>query len=230
MHNGRIIIIDDDVDFVRTVREYFRDHGFEVASVTDSSVSTSLNFANFDIALIDLQMPCRSGFEVLDLLDGTHSLFVIVISGHDDLDNRIAALQHGADFFLPKPVFLEELRLVCTGALGRRSAQRDQLVEWSLFRADHRIQGPADLNLKLTTAEYIILRHIMDASPGVALKESIIDAVDATGSRKLSGEYRSIEVIISRLRKKCGDLGYILPVKALRNSGYVFHERCRVID
>ena len=115
-------------------------------------------------------------------------------------------------------------------AMGRRSARRDHLTEWVLVGADHRIQGPGDFSLKLTTAEYIILRQIMRASPGVALKEEIINAVDATGNRKSSSEYRSVEVIISRLRKKCGDMGYILPVKALRNSGYVFHERCHIVD
>jgi two-component system OmpR family response regulator len=114
-----ILAIDDDQAFITDLKAYLQAQGIGVATISDSILSSALDFEKFRIVLLDLNMPGRSGQKVLAGIPAARRPVVIIVSGHSDLDTRIRLLEKGADFFMPKPVDLTELSLICRRILGR---------------------------------------------------------------------------------------------------------------
>lgn len=218
-----ILAIDDDLAFITDLKAYFQRQGISVATITDPILSSVLDLAKFKIVLLDLEMPGRSGQEVLAGLPACQRPIVIIISGHSHLDTRIRLLEGGADFFMSKPVDLTELSLICRRLLGRQVTGSEHTEHWGLSRSKHALSAPDGTVFGLTTSEFRILELLFEASPNVVAKESLAKAVTAREGPSAAAFYRSLEVMISRMRTRFSRPDLPLPIKALRNVGYIFH-------
>lgn len=218
-----ILAIDDDQAFITDLKSYFRSEGIGVAIISDPFLSSALDFAKFKIVLLDLDMPGRSGLEVLVGMSPNQKPIVIVVSGHSDLETRIKVLDKGADFFMPKPVDLTELSLICRRILGRLITDAERDKPWGLNRAKHTLSAPDGSVFGLTTSEFLILQLLFEARPNVVAKETLAKAVTAKDGPSAHAFYRSLEVMISRMRTRFSSPDLPLPIKALRNVGYIFH-------
>lgn len=218
-----ILAIDDDQAFITDLKAYFQRQGIGVATISDPILCSALDFEKFRIVLLDLDMPGRSGQEVLVGIPASRRPVVIIVSGHSDLETRIRLLDKGADFFMPKPVDLAELSLICRRILGRQVIDTGSQENWGLSRSKHTLSAPDGTVFGLTTSEFLILELLFEAAPNVVAKEILVKAVTAREGPSAAAYYRSLEVMVSRMRTRFSGPDLPLPIKALRNVGYIFH-------
>jgi DNA-binding response OmpR family regulator len=144
-----------------------------------------------------------------------------MVSGHSDEPTRLGCLNQGAYFFFSKPVHLEELVLVVRRALGRHDFAPDG-QSWTLVQNQSAVAMPDGHLVGLSSSEYRVLEQLIRQAPNPVSKEVLTQAV--TGDAGQTAAFtRALEVMISRLRKRASSDDVRLPIKALRNVGYVFH-------
>ncbi len=218
-----IIAIDDDLAFVKAIKGFFAQHDIQISTVTDPDVCRAINFSAFRVVILDLNMPSITGQEILQSLPSAQRPFVIIVSGQNDLDTRLDLLDLGADLFLAKPIDPTELYLICKRALERKHCDLTHNGKWVLSTADYQLIAPSSEEFRLTTTEFLILRTLITASPAVVAKPDLVKVIAPQNKSGLGSSERTLEVVISRLRKRFRSQHVELPVKSQRNVGYVFH-------
>jgi DNA-binding response OmpR family regulator len=230
-NSAEILLIDDDEDFCRSVKAYFEREGIRLATLSDSLIVTAIDLTNIKVVLLDLDMPLLNGRQVLDQLPPGQSPLVIIVSGHGDIDTRLDLLGSGADFFLSKPVDLGELCLIAKKALGRHIVNTSSATTlWILQRHQMCIFTPYQQTFGLSGTEFRVLEKLFRNVGEVTGKEILIEV--STGSTKppTLQQVRSLEVLLSRLRRRFSTDTVTFPVKSLRNVGYIFHGNCQITD
>jgi DNA-binding response OmpR family regulator len=216
-----ILIIDDDATFCDSVSRYFGARNISVQAIGDPHEAQRLSFDQYRVVFLDIDMPGVSGVDLLVQIRRMASPVVIMVSGQSDEATRLACLRQGADFFFSKPVHLEELRLVAIRAMGRDLPPEDSDL-WVLSRSECAVRSPGGGLVGLSSSEFRLLEHLFSAAPDPVAKNDLARVV--TGDPERTETFtRALEVMISRLRARTSTQNAKLPVKALRNFGYVFH-------
>ena len=216
-----VLLIDDDASFCDSVKKYFQNRSIEIIAVSDPRLAKAVNFRHFKVILLDIDMPGISGQDLLRDIRTSENPIVIMVSGHSDEPTRLGCLNQGADFFFSKPVHLEELVLVVRRALGRHDFAPDG-QSWTLVQNQSAVAMPDGHLVGLSSSEYRVLEQLIRQAPNPVSKEVLTQAV--TGDAGQTAAFtRALEVMISRLRKRASSDDVRLPIKALRNVGYVFH-------
>jgi two-component system response regulator CpxR len=219
----RILVIDDDVELCQLVGEYLRAEGFTVECVHDGESGLKKATAGeYLLAVLDVMLPGINGFEVLRRMRATSRLPVLLLTARGEDVDRIVGLEIGADDYLPKPFNPRELvariRAVLrrTRADGSGSAATPEIVSVGDVELDPatrtvRLEGkPVDL----TSVEFNLLE-----AGRVVPRERLVNAVL---SRKFSPFDRSIDMHVSKVRKKLGDTDSDEHIKTVRGVGYIF--------
>lgn len=216
------LLIDDDADFCSYAVSYFGKIDLPIMVINDSRLIHAINFDKVRLLLLDIGMPYVSGLDVLQMIPFGKKPVTVMISGFNDIDTRIHCLELGADFFLAKPVDLKELSLIAKRCLERSPSARNSNFTWLLCRSSHKITTPDGRVFGLSSSEFRVLELLMRAAPNEVGKEDLSQA--ASGNQSAAVIYgRSLEVLISRLRSRLSVADIILPIKSVRNVGYVFH-------
>ncbi len=107
----KLLIVDDEVDFLQVIAERLGSRDFDVVTATNGKDAIkAARKSKFDLALIDLRMPEMDGKEVLQILKKKHKfLEVIILTGHDSMESAIECTKLGAFNYLPKPYDLDRL-------------------------------------------------------------------------------------------------------------------------
>ncbi|MCB9679621.1 MAG: response regulator [Alphaproteobacteria bacterium] len=216
---SQILLVEDDPQLVELVGEFLRSHAYSVEVETrgDTAVSRILAL-DPELVLLDLMLPGLDGMEVCRQARerGYHGAIVMLTARGDAID-EILGLQVGADDYLAKPVRPRVL-LAHVQAVLRRTQPPKRTVQRGRLELDHasrtvRLDGnPVDL----TTAEFELLA-VMAARAGEILSRD--DLSLALRGFEWDGVDRSIDLRVSRLRKKLDDDGAI--IKSVRGSGYL---------
>lgn len=130
----RLLIVDDEVRFLQTLKQRLSLRDFDVTAVSDGQAAMELAATQeFDIALVDLKMPGMSGEEVLQQLKSQHPLVeVVILTGHGSIDSAVQCTQAGAYSYLQKPCETDELMSVLKDAYQRRVQRRLQVSQQKL--------------------------------------------------------------------------------------------------
>lgn len=220
--NAEIVLIDDDLSFVVSVREHFNLKNIKVLTINDPKIAAALDYSRFRVVLLDIDMPEISGMEILREIRRSDRPLVIMVSGHSDATYRLACLSSGADFFFSKPVDLEELRLVAARAAGRTLDHLTNGENWLLSRSKCALRSPDGRTFGLTMSEFRVLEVLLREAPNPVAKAELASCFVGAGNNSTSFT-RSLEVMISRIRSRVGSDDFKFPVKSFRNYGYVFH-------
>jgi DNA-binding NtrC family response regulator len=107
----KLLIVDDEVDFLQVIAERLGSRDFEVTTATNGKEAVKIaKKSKFDLALIDLRMPEMDGKEVLQILKKKHKfLEVIILTGHESLDSAVECTKLGAFGYIPKPYDMDHL-------------------------------------------------------------------------------------------------------------------------
>lgn len=206
---GRVLLVDDDVELVDLLRDYLEREGFSVGSAHDgdAGVAEALS-GRYDIAVLDVMMPRRSGIQALGAIRAASALPVIMLTARGDDADRIVGLELGADDYVAKPCTPRELAARIKAILKRAGASAGsgaqpvvvgRLVVWPAQRRAESAGRP----LALTSTEFNLLEVLArNAGRPVGKAELSLEAL----GRPLSRYDRSIDVHISSIRHKLGPL------------------------
>lgn len=226
---AEILLIDDDQTFCTNLKAYFQEREMNVSVVSDASMASVIDFQQFKVVLLDLDMPAVSGMDILKQLPEGARPLVIMVSGHNDFETRMQLLDQGADFFVAKPVELEELCLISKRALGRTASHTGEAPQWVLHRSRHCLTTPSGETFGLSASEFRVLEQLFLSAPDPTAKNELIEAEKGQKGPIGPHQIRSLEVMISQMRTRFGGASQ-LPIKSLRNVGYIFHGNGTVVE
>jgi DNA-binding response OmpR family regulator len=224
----QILLIDDDVELCSLVTEYLEAEGFKVEAVFDGKrgLERALNGPQL-LVVLDVMLPGLNGLDVLRRIRITSKIPVLLLTARGEDVDRIVGLEIGADDYLPKPFNPRELVARIRAILRRtRSApQVDPIPD--VIRVGDIELDPATrtvrqrgTRIEFTSVEFNLLEVLLREAGRVVAREELVDTVL---SRKFSPFDRSIDMHISKVRKKLGDsdTGNEL-IKTVRGVGYIF--------
>ena len=124
---GRILVVDDERSMQEFLEIFLRREGYEVSTAGDvESALLSVENDDFDLVITDVQMPERSGLELLRAVrDRAPEILVIVITAYASTDTAITAMKEGAYDYITKPFKLDEIRLIIEKALEKKLLARE---------------------------------------------------------------------------------------------------------
>jgi DNA-binding response OmpR family regulator len=221
----RLLIVDDDRELASLLLEILELDGYRVDIAADGETALQrLTDDQPDLLILDVMLPGMDGFQVLKKVRKDHDLPVIMLTARGDESERIHGLTSGADDYIPKPFNPIELAARIHNVL-RRSVPAEQPLE-------ELTAGPITLDrkrrklflhnteVKLTAAELRVLEQLMQRSGEVLSRAHL---TELALNRPLEAYDRSIDTLISKMRKKLADAGLEGNcIRSLRGHGYVF--------
>src|SRR6201982_1102199 len=226
----RLLIVDDDPDLCHLVQRYLEAEGFVIAVVhSGAEGSHAGSSGTYDLIVLDVMLPDIKGFDVLRELRSRVRTPVLMLTAKGDEFDRVLGLELGADDYLPKPFSPREL-IARISALLRRSgwqaesntASRPPVMHSGDIELDlaARTVLKAGEPLRLTTAEFDLLRAFFEAPGQVLTREALVEKVL---DRKFSPFDRSIDLHISNLRRKLGPQNDGAErIRSVRGIGYLY--------
>lgn len=222
----KVLIVEDDTDFRESFCELLNREGFSADGVKSiSSYKAWQSTHTCDILVLDRSLPDGDGLDILRTHRETQTTPVIIMSGHGQIEDRIAGISAGADYYFVKPINSSELIAI----LKRLSRILDSKVEtktesapsWVLNTIDWRLTAPCGRDVALTQSELSLLTVFINHS-GIAIERDEI--IHALGHAPEHYDDRRVEVLVRRLRNKIASHGILqFPLMTVYGVGYVFN-------
>ncbi len=218
----RIAMVEDDKEPSELLIGFLAGYSMEVIGyAAPKAFLDGVKNRAFDLAIIDLTLPQMDGLEVCKILRETSSIPFIISSARFDIGDKLICLERGADDYLPKPYDPRELVARIQTILRHHKRPLFSHSTSRIAIDEKRMSASLDdKTLELTVAEYEILKLLFDKRGSVLTRDYIAENVSVM--RWESGE-RSIDVVVSRLRKKLGDNPKTPEfIKSVKGAGYKF--------
>ena len=221
----RALLVEDNIEISRNIVEYFK-KDIEIKAVYNGSDAIEyINAYNYDIVILDLMLPEIDGMTVLNYISKKYfNIGVIVLTAKEDIGDKLKAFNLGANDYLTKPFFMEELKARISAILkSMGKIKRENIIEFKDMHIDMKAktvyikENKLELNEKL----YRLLEYLMINKGVLLFKEQIFDNICGYES---DASTEIIEVYMSRLRKQLSPFGYDRYVITKRGMGYILDE------
>lgn len=197
MEKIKLILIEDNEDSALFIQKFFEEGDYEIdvfTTVTDSI--SNILFNNYDLAILDLNLPDYSGFEVLQFINKNQiNIPVIITSAYSDKDIKLRAFKLGACDYMVKPIDLEELEARIWIHLGRNT-QLNIKENIETFEIKNNLIYFKGEKLKLTKIEYNILQTLIQHKNNTITRETLANSLSSLSSQ------RTLDYHIKNIRKK----------------------------
>ena len=227
-----ILVVDDEAEIRDLLRDFLERRGFRVETAGDGTeMEAILRQKPVDLIVLDVMLPGRSGLDICQDLRATSRTPVIMLTAAADTTDRILGLELGADDYLAKPFDPRELSARIKAVLRRRApgasgpaaksgdARIYRFAGWTLDIGRRRLQDPKGVLVELTSAEFNLLRGLADSKQRVLSRDYILELSGA----EWDSFDRSVDIMISRLRRKLGDNPRAPRIiQTVRGGGYQF--------
>lgn len=222
---ARVLLIDDDVELSTMHKEYLEAEGFSVALAFDGESGAEAALEGHDIVVLDVMMPGIDGVETLRRIRRRSVVPVLMLTARGDDVDRIVGLELGADDYVPKPCTPRELVARLRAILRRAGPSGHELDARAVLESGDLTVDPAARRatwqgrlLDLTSTEFNLLEQLARHAGTVVSKE---DLSERALGRRLTRYDRSIDVHLSHLRAKLGELpDGRSPIQTVRGIGY----------
>ncbi|GAA4679919.1 response regulator transcription factor [Frondihabitans cladoniiphilus] len=204
----KILVADDDPQFIRALRITLGAQGYEVVTADDGAEALSKAISEHpDVVMLDLGMPRLDGIEVVEGLRGWSQVPILVVSGRTGAADKVDALDAGADDYVTKPFAMDELlariraltrRVVPTAADQPTATFGDVAVDFSA-KTVSRGTGAARASVRLTPTEWRILELLVQNPGALVTRESLLTQVWGPHHSRDTGYLR---LYLAQLRKK----------------------------
>lgn len=225
--NVQILIVDDDPAYCKLIDRYLTREGFRTAIAGDAAEM----YARLDTAtlvLLDLHLPSAHGIELArDIRERRPSMGIIIVTGSTDEVDRIVGLEVGADDYVSKPFNERELLARIRSVLRRLDLQPDaggtrlRFHDFVLDTEAHELSCRGE-SIDLTGHEFNLLVMLAERPSRVFTREEISLKIS---SREWYPTDRSVDVLVSKLRKKLEAHAGTGLIKSLRGVGYQFSSK-----
>jgi two-component system OmpR family response regulator len=225
-----ILIVDDDAEIRTLLQRYLEKNGLRATAVNDGrAMWQALERGAFDLVVLDIMLPGDDGLTLCRQLRARSDIPVIMLTARGEEMDRVLGLEMGADDYVPKPFSARELLARIKVILRRarslpRNLQPDEersirFGAWTLDSVHRHLVSPAGVVTPIGGAEYRLLR-IFVAHPNRVLTRDQL--VELTQGREADALDRSIDVQVSRLRRRLGGgPGDEAMIRTVRGEGYV---------
>lgn len=218
----RLLLIEDNTELANAISEYFSHTGHPLdwcdsAEAAERLIATQ----SFDLLILDINLPGKSGFQLLKQLRAQgKEIPVLVLTARAEVDDRVSALDLGADDYMVKPFDFRELAARCRALLRRERGNSSNLMVcgnlvYDAATASVRLN---DQRVDLRHREIQMLELLLNNLDHILTKEQIADRL-----YRFDEAYtpNAIEQVLTRLRKKLTDSS--LKIKTIRGLGYLAH-------
>jgi two-component system OmpR family response regulator len=213
----KLLLVEDELALSEALTAMLRSEGFAIDAVaTLHSATTALRVSTYDAVLLDLYLPDGDGMEWLrQMRKSSNTTPVIILTARDQISDRIAGLQSGADDYVIKPFDVQELLARLAAVLRRSQGAASnwlQIGELALDLQGRRVRVQSQ-DIELTAKEWAVLEKLASRPGRIVNRDTLDQALysfeDDVGSNTL-------EVYISRIRKKIGKTR----IETVRGLGY----------
>lgn len=202
----RILLIEDDPKLGRQIVEHLNEAGFDTNWLQNGDAALTAAYRGLALVILDMMLPGAFGLDVLKHIRTQSDVPVLVLSAKTDATVKVRALDMGADDYLTKPFWPEELVARVNARLRRPAMQRAGSIEAGDLRIDIESRRASVKNeaVELTRVEFDLLLALA-RRPGAAIPRSWL--CDNVLDPEREGTERTLDVHVSRLRKKLGTCG-----------------------
>jgi len=239
-HPTHLLVVDDDARIRQMLARYFEEEGYRVTTVPDgTAMRARLAEGPVDLILLDVVLPGgEDGYALARDVRARSDVPIIMLTGRDDVMDRVVGLEIGADDYISKPFHLREVlarvRSVlrrragaptgsdAIGAPGGEARDRFRFEGWSLDLGRRELTAESGQVVELTTGEFDMLAVFVKHPGRVMARETLMEL---TRGRSWDAFDRTIDAQIARLRKKIEAGAAPRLIKSVRGIGYVFAGR-----
>ena len=216
----RMLLVEDNDDLAETILDRLRAEGHSVDREADGNEANDLlRHACFDIVLLDLNLPGRSGYDVLRSLRARGDTTpVLILTARSQVDDRVIGLDSGADDYLVKPFDFRELSARCRVIARRRSGAASNVFSAGSLMFDRAAKRAtiAGVDAQLRAREIQLLEILIDNLGRMLTKEEVADKLYTFEE---TPSLNAVEQLVTRLRRKIE--GTALAIKTARGLGYM---------
>ena len=223
----RVLLVEDERNLSAAICKLLEKEHIEAEPVYDGNDGLDWALSSeYDAIILDVMLPGRDGFSVLrELRKEKISTPVLMLTARSALEDRLAGLDSGADYYLPKPFESAEL-ISCLRAITRRGNSEPMMSlsagDITLEQKNGKLRNTENgQDIKLGAKEYQLMELFLRNPAQILEKETIQERVWGLDSE---AEYNSLEVYVSFLRKKLSFLGSRTVIRATRGVGYSLEE------
>ncbi|MAV75401.1 MAG: DNA-binding response regulator [Cellvibrionales bacterium] len=227
---SHVLLVDDDPDIIQPLKRFLCDHGLRVSTADcGRNMRKTLENSAIDIILLDVMMPGEDGLMLCRYVQEKYNIPVILLTALSDDDDKVVGLEMGADDYISKPfnarVLLARLKAVLRRCDNEPTepAEEAEVVSmsfgnWSLDVYQREIIDQDNVAVALSAAEYRLLQVFLQRPQRTLSRDQLLDL---THGREAKAYDRSIDNLISRLRRKVeADTTNPKIIKTVRGGGY----------
>lgn len=233
-----ILVVEDDRETRSLIAKYLRTNSCHVTTASDGrEMAKAMTDHRVDLLVLDVMLPGEDGLSLCRKVRAESQTPIIMLTARGEDIDRIVGLEMGADDYLPKPFNPRELLARINAVLRRQaSAQAASSIEgastlafegWRIDLRLRELRNPEGARVAVTSAEFDLLRTFCERPGRVLSRDSLLDL---TQGRNTGSFERSIDVLVSRIRRK------IEPnpadptiIKTVRSGGYLFTPRTEAV-
>lgn len=217
----KVLLVEDERKIADFVVKGLREQGFVVEHASEGNEGyVHATSQSYDVIILDIMLPGRDGLSILKALrKAGNTVPVILVTARGELDERLEGLNLGADDYLTKPFFLDELVARIQALHRRASGQALSLlqVEDLVINLTSREVARGERRIELTTREFNLLEYLMRTPGRVITRTQILEHV---WGYDFDPNTNVVDVCIQRLRKKLDETGEESLVETVRGAGY----------
>ncbi len=218
----KILIIEDEYSLADAIRETLKKENFMVELATDGQEGEDLALINgYDLILLDIMLPSKNGFEILQTLrKEKKNTPIIILTAKAEIGDKLKGLENGADDYITKPFHMRELVARVKVVLKRNCHIQDPNLltfgDLSLNRTTGKMQANQK-EIAINGKELELLETLLLNQKQIVNRERLANKIWGYNSE---AEYNNVEVYVSFLRKKLKLIDSKVKIKAVRGLGY----------
>lgn len=226
----RILVVEDDPELNRNIKEALYAEGMEVESVYNGLLAEKiLSKTAFDCIVLDINLPGKTGYEISkDFRQYNTSTPILMLSAFAELEDKIQGYEQGADDYLTKPFYMRELIMRINSLIKRNRSNLDLQDKNEILMAgdlsieiDTKKVTRQGVDISLTPREYQILVKLLESKGEIVSKRKLIQEI---WGKAFDANTNTIEVYINFLRKKIDKPFGKESIKTRIGYGYYFEE------